>query len=478
MVAQAYDSKITLDPAQKRFFDDDSRVQVVNWHRQKGKDFTTAAKAVLSAMETGQDWFIVSLTQRQADATFAKCKKWARRYQSMIGKFSEVEHEERAEWDEKLQHMFVFKSRELVLPNGGRVVSLPGRDPDALAGLTGNVILTEFGLFPKGGYEHWRVVFPLATRGFRVIAISTPRGKETKFYELCSQPEIYSVHTCDIYQSIADGFVLRDQNGDPTDIETYKALYGDEVGWQREYECKFMGALDALIKWALIEAAARSGEGMAFDYLRIDGDAGWDAGFFSFAKTESGRCEHGWDVARHGDLSVLWTNQSRGETRHLRSLVIMSDTTFALQRTVVCAAMDANASSVGCGDSTGLGMDSNETLEARYTQRWEGVNFGGKRKSDLGSGLATAFRDRSQTLPGLGEYKFIATDVYAVQRDASKEGVVGADGKSTLKLVESQNPLLPESHCDIAYAAALAIRSGHRVSLPVPRVGYAYGEAS
>jgi hypothetical protein len=26
-------------------------------------------------MRTGQDWFIVSLTQRQADATFAKCRQ-------------------------------------------------------------------------------------------------------------------------------------------------------------------------------------------------------------------------------------------------------------------------------------------------------------------------------------------------------------------------------------------------------------------
>ncbi|MEL7087851.1 MAG: hypothetical protein AAGL98_05320, partial [Planctomycetota bacterium] len=218
---------ITLDPAQRRFFDDDARVQVVNWHRQKGKDFTTAAKATLSSMETGEDWFIVSLTQRQADATFAKCKKWGKRYEKRIGQIVEVDHPDRYEWDDQIGEMFVYKTREILLPNGGRVVSLPGRDPDALAGLTGNVIFTEFGLFPKGGYDHWRVVFPLATRGFRVIAISTPRGKETKFYELCSQPELYSVHFCDIYQSIADGYVLRDQNGNPTDVETFKTLYGD-----------------------------------------------------------------------------------------------------------------------------------------------------------------------------------------------------------------------------------------------------------
>ncbi len=78
---------ITLDPAQRRFFMDDVRVQAVRRHRQKGKDFTTAAKAVLHAMETGQSWYIVSLTQRQADATFAKCKEWAERYRRASVRF-------------------------------------------------------------------------------------------------------------------------------------------------------------------------------------------------------------------------------------------------------------------------------------------------------------------------------------------------------------------------------------------------------
>ncbi len=464
MVMSSLPSKVNLDPAQQQFFLDQARVQVVNWHRQKGKDFTTAAKAVLSAMETGQSWFIVSLTQRQADATFEKCKAWAAWYRDKIGASQEVEHPERHEYDADFDHWFTFKSRELLLPNGGRVVSLPGRSPDALAGLTGNVIFTEFGLFPNGGYDHWRVVFPLATRGFTVIVISTPRGKETKFYELCSQPETYSVHFCDIHRSIAEGFVLRDQNGEPTDLDTFKKLYGDDIGFQREYECKFMGALDALIKWAQIEQAAALGQGQPFDLLQVKGDAGWDAQFFQQCLDDkSGRGENGWDVARRGHLSVLWTNVRRGDVRHLRTLVLMTDTTFALQREIVAASMSIPGS-VGCGDATGLGMDSNETLEAKFPGRWEGVNFGGKRKSDLGSGLATAFKDAGQTLPDLDLHKFIATDVYSVQRDAGAEGSGGPDGKSTLKLVESQNPLLPESHCDIAYAGALAIRSGHQIT--------------
>jgi hypothetical protein len=66
---------VRFDPSQMRFFLDESRVIVVVWHRQKGKDFTAAGKAVDHCIRTHQDWYIISLTQRQADATFAKCRQ-------------------------------------------------------------------------------------------------------------------------------------------------------------------------------------------------------------------------------------------------------------------------------------------------------------------------------------------------------------------------------------------------------------------
>ena len=39
----ADEAMIRFDPSQRRLFDDPSRIIAVNWHRQKGKDFVTAA---------------------------------------------------------------------------------------------------------------------------------------------------------------------------------------------------------------------------------------------------------------------------------------------------------------------------------------------------------------------------------------------------------------------------------------------------
>ena len=183
---------IRLYPYQQAFFADDARVQVAIWCRQAGKDFTTACKAVRHAMLTGEAWYIVSLTQRQADATFAKCKMVAEGFRQLLklqGEIVATDGDAYLDWDASIEESFRCVARTLHLPGGGSVTSLPGRNPDMLAGLTGNVIFTEFGLFPNGGYDHWRVVFPLSTRGFRVIVISTPRGKNTKLFELFSDPE-------------------------------------------------------------------------------------------------------------------------------------------------------------------------------------------------------------------------------------------------------------------------------------------------
>jgi len=134
---------------------------------------------------------------------------------------------------------------------------------------------------------------------------------------------------------------------------------------------------------------------------------------------------------------------------------------------VVSAAMRSPLAAVGCGDATGLGMESNEVMRDHFGERWEPVDFAGRRKSDLGSTLATMFTDGDQAIPPLdGAYKFIATDIYAIQREET-----GAGNDRRLKLMESENPLLSESHCDIAYSGALALRASSLHSA-TPRLSF------
>ena len=460
-------SVIDLLPYQAESFRRRSGVSVDIWSRQTGKDFTSACAADDDAMAKGRDWFIVSLSQRQADQSHDKCKLVAealKQAYAISGEITGSDGCEYGDYDAEIKHTFRCQARKLHLPNGGSVTSLPGRNPDTIAGLTGAVIFTEFGLFPKGGYEHWRTIFPLTTRGYPLRVISTPRNKSTKFYELVSKPNQYPQTFVDIYRAVAEGLELKDGDGKPTTIQALRDDYGDEAGWAREYECQFTGDLESLVKWAQLESASRL---VADDcpIIEVKNGAGWKAGFLGahlrrlLAITAGSRIECGWDVARHSDLSVLWVNLFRpGRPRTLAGLVVMAGTQFALQREIVREAMRAGQS-VGCGDSTGLGMDSNETLATQFPGRWVGVNFSGKAKRELGSILMTAFDDGGQELPVMtAGTKFIACDLYAVQKEGDRENLV---------LTETNNPLRHESHCDIAYAAALALKAAQTPSATV-----------
>lgn len=469
-------SVIRFDPSQQDFFDDTSRVQVVNWHRQKGKDFTAAAKTVDHGLTTGQNWYITSLTQRQADATFQKCDRVFEAYKRLLqlkGKAT-FDGEQYEEWDEQLQHLFVRTARKLILPKiegrvQGEIVALPGRNPDTLAGLTGNIIFTEFGLFSNGGYQHWRTIFPLSTRGFMVIVISTPRGKKHKFYELCTDNETYSYHFCPLTKSVAeDGYILQDNKGRPCSIEEFKKIYHDDAGFDREYECQFTGDLDALIPWANL-LSAQDPE-CDTQVVRVTNGNGWRDSFFDFVRAlPAGRLEIGWDVARHNDLSVVSCNLARRDGKKLLAgVVVMKGCTFELQRHIVMKAMDARGGSVGAGDATGLGMDSNETMKQRYRESWDAMTFNEKTKSLLGSTGRTMFQDGTQRMPPFMvdvKTKFIATDLYSIQCTGVGEAEEGEDAfekkaDKRLFLSETENELEPDSHCDIAYSLLLAERAG------------------
>ena len=462
---------IRFDPSQRRLFDDQARIIVVNWHRQKGKDFTAAAKAVDEALRTHQSWYIVALTQAQADETFAKCKKVAAGFKKLLklqGNITESE-EDFTDRDKEIDEAFQCTARILHLPGGGRVVSLPGKNPDTLAGRTGNMILTEFGLYPKGGYEHWDVLFPIITRGgFKLIIISTPRGRNTKFYEIFSNPHgDYSVHLCDIVRSVfEDGYQIYDARGLPlpqrTDeekhaaIATLERLYNSPSKWPREYLCQFTGDLSALITWAEIQRAAALGKGLPFDHLKLSDS---QHGRFGDVVTElrkqiklGSRLELGWDVARKGNISAVMANLSKyGQPRHLRFALGMKNCEYAFMRGAVMTLMNLQAYSVGHGDATGLGNDSNETLTKLYPDRWTAFMFTTPGKRDLASGMKTAFVDGAQTLPDLVEHKVIASDIYAIQRD---------DTGSSMTLEETANPVEPDSHCDYAYGLGLSLLAG------------------
>ena len=435
-------------PYQEEFIGDRKHVQVRFWCRQSGKDETASFKAVLEGLQGHPgDWLIGSVTQRQADNSHEKAARHARAIARLMCNETEESFSSRIGGK-----TFTFTRRILELPTGVRIISLPGRDPDAWAGFTANVILTEFALFPNGGHKHWRVVAPIAlTNGLDVYVITTPRGKDTKAYELRQNRKgRYSVSVVDIARAVRDGLVLRDEDGAPCSIEQFREIYGDPVGWQSEYLVQETDDLDALLSWAEIEGGYEAYE---FALLDLADNRGYDRQlenvFAQRLRPLSGRLTVGWDVARKKDLSVLWFNEEVAGRQFLRLLIIMRRCTFAFQREgILEQAMESLPGLCGRGDSTGLGMESNERLEQKYGLfRWQGMNFSGS-KVALASRLKNTWQDKRQVIPVSAD--MVAMDMHGLQKERRGDRLI---------IHETSNAIEPDSHCDFAWANALALEA-------------------
>jgi hypothetical protein len=181
--------------------------------------------------------------------------------------------------------------------------------------------------------------------------------------------------------------------------------------------------------------------------LRIERGSGWVENFFrvetpaAAASSWAGTSRAPATCPRCGS-----TTRPRRQMRYLRFLVLMHQTEFELQRRV-----DPRGDGRAPGrrlrrrDRAGDGFQR-DALDA-YRDRWEGVNFSSK-KSELGATAIAAFRDRTQAIPPVdGPHKFIATDLYAIQRvtgdeaERGRPGLGGGEKGRKLKLAETENPL-------------------------------------
>lgn len=445
---------VKLTDYQMAAIQDQHRIVVLKWCRQAGKDFTTSLKAVIDALATGQNWYIVSLTQRQALATAKQAQMHVR---AILGFLPELGV------SEEIINKIKITSYGIQLPNGAEIKALPGKDPDAIAGLTGNVIFTEMGLFPNGGVDHWRVVFPLISRGFKIWAISTPRGKETKFAELCRNPQgKYSVHVVDIYTAVKGGLKLTDENGKPSRPEDLEALYNDPSGWSREYLCLEGEDHDPLIGWDYIHNCMADYE---IPWIHIEGmtdlrgqfDTVIDSFFAPIRAKMLGRPVGGWDIAVTGDMSAWTFGDVLGDVTWARGLVTAHKVDdFDYQRDVTRNMLKAGATVIG--DASGLGRDACQTLEKEYPNQFKGLVLTSDSKCELCVQGMQTFQGGKFRLPkGLLEWQY---DIHALAKES-----VGVAKR--LRVVQTKNPLLKYSHCDIAVSTFMMIDAGQTGTVEV-----------
>jgi phage FluMu gp28-like protein len=154
----------------------------------------------------------------------------------------------------------------------------------------------------------------------------------------------------------------------------------------------------------------------------------------------------GFDVAAsgQGDLAVIYIDEVKGSDLWLSALLTARTEDWHFLKTALFFFLQNLRSVQGAGDETGLGRQICWEAAGRFGSRFLKVNFA-SRKHDLGFALMNQLATAQKRFPR--SEQDIAQDYFALRK-------VHTGTRWTF--VEDHNTLNPASHCDIAWAGALA----------------------
>lgn len=415
-----------LLPYQRTWLDDPARFKIGMWARQTGKSTTTAVEAVRDALTRQTTWVCLSSGERQALEWMQKARQWTQAFEIAIRTYTEARNHPSA----------LLRNAEIKYPNGSRILAIPA-NPNTARGYSANLILDEFA-YHERPEEIWRAIYPSISNPlkgeYRLRITSTPNGKNNKFHELWHGNPSYSKHRIDIHTAIADGLPVKAK-------ELRKAL-NDEEAWQQEFLCEFIDTTSTLLAYDLIATC----EDPQIPHHCTEDE------LFDALKTPQ-PLYLGYDVARKRDLSALWLLEKTPEdllkTRAIHTLLDtpLHRQTHLLERLLAHHPHGHARNPIRSAhiDSTGIGTQLAETLQARFGPRVTPIQFTQKTKQQLFAPLADIFQQRRIRIPA---HKEIREDLHSLQRSLTPGGDI-----------RYHAPHLPGGHADRATALALAIHA-------------------
>jgi phage FluMu gp28-like protein len=417
---------IPLYEYQKNWILDSARFKIGLMSRQAGKSFSTSLEAVSDCFRKKTKWVFLSAGERQSKELMSAAANHVRAYNLAI---NAIETEFKAEDDT------TYKQLELILPNGSKIVGLPA-NPHTARGHSAHVLLDEFA-FHKDSRSIWTALFGTVTRGYKIRIISTPSGKQNKFYQLWvnAQKNGYSAHKITIYDAIKMGLSLTDENGSPIAPEDLKRALDDEDAWQQEYLCEFLDETTALLTYDMIQECEMD-------------NCLWK---HSYKKATKGEYYIGMDIGRKKDLSVIWILEDLGNKNYItREIFVMEKTLFRTQLEELLSRIQLLNPRKVCIDATGLGTMLAEEASL-YFSSVEPVTFTAGAKEDMATRTRLVLEDKSIKIPIDHE---VRNDLHSIRKIVTVAGNVRYDADRS----ESKG------HADRFWALSLALLAANNTT--------------
>ena len=221
---------------QEKLLRDESQFMTARWPRQSGKSQCLAALVLYRALaRPGSRCIILSPSLRQSRRIIERVVSFLPRLGSSIlaGK--------------------VLKTR-LAFVNGSTIESLPN-NPATVRGDTVDLLIIDEASFIQNDQELYdAAVYALATTNGQYIGASTPGSRDTLFYRMCKDDQVYgdvSRHHVTWREAVEPKGPLKKQILEKLQLQ----MMHDPNRWRREMEAEFADQDDRFFPWDLLMRA-------------------------------------------------------------------------------------------------------------------------------------------------------------------------------------------------------------------------------
>jgi phage FluMu gp28-like protein len=225
--------KLSPTAYQERLLLDSSRFIAARWARQTGKTTAISALSLHTALAGGSKRIVIlAPSWRQSKRMLSRIERSIpkSRRSVLIGRLHKT---------------------KLEFANGSSIEALPN-NPETIRGETCDLIILDEAAFVRYDKELYdSTVYALTTTNGRFIAVSTPGPRDSLFYEMCKNDDLYGMFSRH-HVSYKDAI---DPNGPlkPGMVESLRVqMKSDPWRWQREMEAEFAEDADAFFPLSLL----------------------------------------------------------------------------------------------------------------------------------------------------------------------------------------------------------------------------------
>jgi phage FluMu gp28-like protein len=477
---------------QKRWVEDRSKLKIADKGRQLGFSWAATLRAIREGISTRLAWIFLSAGERQSKLLMEKAAEHVHAMGAV------AEYVESSFFEGTL-----LKQLELRLGNGTVIYGLPA-NPETARGYSGNTSLDEFA-FHKDADKIYTALYPSITRGYSLEVISTPNGKQGKYFDLAKKAGLvdgeardpdsaWSAHRVDIYDAAAQGLagmvpatserlsqkllddaaaafaargVVGTRHGVSLQrmvrfIAALRAGVDLEEDWLQEYCCQFISTAENFIPPELLRECISSEASESMPPL--------------FLLQEPGECFLGIDIGRHHDRTVFWLDRVTvgavrepplpGQPPPQPRKTAVARLVETLNRTPFQQQMDRARELLSlkrkngeylirraCIDATGMGAPLAEGLSTEFGPRVEPITFTAAAKEDMAFRTRRFLEGGQSLIPGspdiqraFASVKKVVTATGNIRFDAERTEAGHADQFWAKALADLAADSAPVSH--------------------------------